>query len=621
MATITGTAGDDTMTGANSADWYFGLDGNDSIFGGNGNDTLEGGLGADTLDGGAGIDWVSYRNSTSGVAVHLDPGQEWFGEAQGDILISIENIQGSAFGDNLQGDNANNVIEGGAGSDVMAGWGGIDTVSYVNAASSIAVDLTASSGSLGEAAGDHIYDFENVIGSRFADTIVGTAGDNVLQGRAGADYLDAGAGIDWASYENSGNAVTANLTTGLGTRGEANGDTLIGFENLRGGTRADILTGDTGNNVIAGGAGADTLDGGDGVDWASYQFSTGAVTASLATGAGTQGDANGDVLSNFENLRGGAGADRLTGDANGNVLEGKGGRDTLDGGAGFDWASYETATAGVVANMATATGTSGEAQNDVYSNVEGLRGSMFDDRLVGNAFDNWFDGWLGGADTFDGAGGSDWVSYETADAATAVNMGAGHHTQFATGDLFINIENVRGSRAADALVGDMGNNILEGGAGADYLDGAGGIDTASYQGAASGVSADLGRPSADGSAHGTGSRGDAAGDFLNNFENLIGSAFDDVLFGNSGDNSLTGGAGPDIFGFRDGTGTDTVTDFAVAGPGKDTLDVSLVSGINGLSDLTLTQVGADTQIGLAGQGTVVLLNTLVTDIDASHFVF
>ncbi|MFM7347269.1 MAG: calcium-binding protein, partial [Tagaea sp.] len=246
MATITGTAGDDTMAGANSADWYFGLDGNDSIFGGNGNDTLEGGLGADTLDGGAGIDWISYKNATSGVVALLDWPNQNGGEAAGDVYFNVENILGSAWNDNLQGSTGNNTIEGGLGADVLAGGGGIDTVSYINAGAAIAVDLSTSSGSAGEAAGDILYEFENVIGSRFADTIVGTAGDNVILGRGGADYMDAGAGSDWASYETTSVAsgVTVSLATGTGTQGDANGDTLIGFENLRGSKRADTLTGD-----------------------------------------------------------------------------------------------------------------------------------------------------------------------------------------------------------------------------------------------------------------------------------------------------------------------------------------------------------------------------------------
>jgi Ca2+-binding RTX toxin-like protein len=349
-------------------------------------------------------------------------------------------------------------------------------------------------------------------------------------------------------------------------------------------------------------------------------LATSAVTANLATGVGT-GEALGDVYSNVENLRGSNFADSLTGDSGDNTLEGRLGADTLVGGAGMDWATYQNATTGVVANLAAAWGNTGEAMLDTYSGIEGLRGTAFNDSLTGDAFDNWLDGWNAGNDTFDGGAGSDWVDYSGAQVAVQVDLSTGVGALGATGDTFVSIENLRGGAGGDVLFGNAADNIFEGGAGGDGFFGGLGSDTASYRNAGSGVTVDLQLISPDGFFPGWGTRGDAAGDGFSGIENLIGSAFDDILFGSTDNNVFTGLAGPDVFGFRDGAGTDTVTDFTVAGPGKDTLDVSLVTGIAGLSDITLTQVGADTQIGLAGQGTVVLLNTLVTDLDASHFVF
>jgi Ca2+-binding RTX toxin-like protein len=592
--TLPGSAGDDTINGLGGNDSLIGLDGNDSIDGGSGNDTLEGGLGADTLNGGAGIDWASYRNATAGVTAVLFWSPSNLGEAYGDTYISIENLWGSAWGDNLQGDNFDNTIIGGAGADSMAGWGGIDTISYQTATAAIAVSLAAQAGTAGDANGDILFDFENVIGGSGADTIVGTAGENVIEGRAGADYLDAGAGIDWASYANSGNAVTVDLTTGLGARGEANGDTLIGFENLRGGTRADILTGDTGNNVLAGGAGADTLDAGAGIDWASYEFSTGAVTANLATGAGTQGDANGDVLSGFENLRGGAGNDSLTGDAADNLLEGKGGRDTLDGGAGFDWASYETATVGVVANMSTTVGTTGDATNDVFVNIEGLRGSAFADRLVGNANANFFEGGLG-ADTFDGAGGEDWVTYRNAtNYVTAViqqpNLNVGIE---AAGDTYIGIENIEGTAFADNVQGDSGDNVIAGGEGADIIGGWGGSDTASYEFAKAMVVSSL-------ATGGIG--GEAAGDVFFDIENLRGSNFADVLQGDAGSNRLDGGLGADTL---DGGAGEDWASYTRAGAG---VAVSLAAGAG-----TAGEAAGDFIVGVENLRGSAFADTLIGD--------
>ena len=53
---------------------------------------------------------------------------------------------------------------------------------------------------------------------------------------------------------------------GLGSGGDAAGDTLAGIENVTGSAYGDSLTGDAGANVLSGGAGDDTLAGGAGDD-------------------------------------------------------------------------------------------------------------------------------------------------------------------------------------------------------------------------------------------------------------------------------------------------------------------------------------------------------------------
>ena len=92
------------------------------------------------------------------------------------------------------------------------------------------------------------------------------AGDDTLVGGAGVDSLDGGTGTDTADYNASGAAVTVNLTTGTGSGGDAQGDTLVNIEKLTGSAFADVLTGDGNANTLAGGAGADSLFGGAGND-------------------------------------------------------------------------------------------------------------------------------------------------------------------------------------------------------------------------------------------------------------------------------------------------------------------------------------------------------------------
>ena len=63
-------------------------------------------------------------------------------------------------------------------------------------------------------------------GTAADDQIFGLGGNDVLAGLGGADLLDGGAGIDTASYAASSAGVNVSLMTGLGSGGDAQGDTL-----------------------------------------------------------------------------------------------------------------------------------------------------------------------------------------------------------------------------------------------------------------------------------------------------------------------------------------------------------------------------------------------------------
>ena len=130
--------------------------------------------------------------------------------------------------------------------------------------------------------------------------------------------------------------MTVNLATGVGTWGDAQGDSYTNIENVVGSDYDDTLTGDANANVLEGGAGADVLDGGAGSDTASYESSSSGVTVNLATNSATGGDAQGDTFTSIENLTGSNYNDTLTGDANANILAGGLGNDTLSGGDGSD---------------------------------------------------------------------------------------------------------------------------------------------------------------------------------------------------------------------------------------------------------------------------------------------
>ncbi len=446
MANINGTNGNDTLTGTASADsisgsggndTLFGGGGNDSLFGGNNNDLLEGGSGADTLSGGSGNDTASYASSSAAVIVSLLTNTGSGGDAQGDVLSSIENLTGSAFDDSLTGNTAANILSGGdgndalfggdgndslsggqgndtltggTGSDVLDGGTGIDVADYSTSSAAVSVNLTDGTGSGGDAAGDTLTGIENLIGSNGNDTLTGNAAANVLSGGLGNDQLFGGDGND----------------------------------NLIGGAGNDSLFAGTGDDTLAGGAGADVLNGGEGMDFIDYSASGVAVSINLANNTATGGDATGDQLQGVDGIIGTAFNDTLigfnnqglVGDVYTNIFFGGAGSDFIDG-AGSDDILY------------------GGSDNDTViggTGADQLFGDDGDDQLFGGADNDSLFGGTGN-DTLNGGDGAD--SLSGGDGA----------------------DNLFGGSGNDTLQGGTGNDTLSGGDGADVLVGGDGSDT------------------------------------------------------------------------------------------------------------------------------------------------
>ncbi|MBP1862247.1 beta strand repeat-containing protein [Rhizobium herbae] len=554
----------------------------DELYGTGGNDLLDGGGGGDYLSGGTGSDRVTYTNAAAGVIVDLSSPAGNAGEAAGDTYNSIENLTGSAFDDTLTGTNGTNSMLGGNGDDRMAGLNG-------------------------------------------SDNLFGNDGNDVLLGGAGADDLSGGAGSDRASYETAAAAVIASLSSPAGNTGDADGDTYNSVENLTGSAFDDTLTGNNGtnsilggdgddtltglsgddnlfgndgNDLLIGGIGADDLAGGAGSDRASYATAVAGIIAALLSPATNTGEAAGDTFTSVENLTGSGFDDKLTGTNSANsiiggdgddtiiglggddnlfgqdgndILNGGAGADALSGGAGTDRASYETAGAGLVANLTSPASNTGDADGDTYSSIENLTGSAFNDSLTGNS------------------------------GANSIIGGDGNDTIFGLG-------------GNDNLFGQDGNDNLIGGTGADALSGGDGTDRASYQTATSGVIASLTTPASN--------TGDADGDTYSSIENLTGSAFNDTLTANSADNVLIGGDGNDTLNGR--AGSDTIT----GGNGNDNFlfDTALgASNVDGITDFSFVNdtIRLDNAIFNAIIGVGVLsasqfvANTSGTSADAS----
>lgn len=96
--------------------------------GGAGRDTYYAGAQASRFDGGEGRDYAVYTASTSGVGVDLQSGSGRLGYANGDRLVSVEDVAGSWHSDILRGSAADNFLAGLDGNDAIDGCGGNDTL-------------------------------------------------------------------------------------------------------------------------------------------------------------------------------------------------------------------------------------------------------------------------------------------------------------------------------------------------------------------------------------------------------------------------------------------------------------------------------------------------------------
>lgn len=124
---------------------------------------------------------------------------------------------------------------------------------------------------------DHLFEIDNVIGSRFGDDINGDAGDNLLIGFGAGDGF-TGRG-DYRIGLSNGNFTRNGLESRLQSHddldGGAGNDTLMGDLGLDGGA-FDILRGGEGDDVLDGGIGqGDEYYGGAGADGFVFYKSTG----------------------------------------------------------------------------------------------------------------------------------------------------------------------------------------------------------------------------------------------------------------------------------------------------------------------------------------------------------
>lgn len=373
----------ENVQGGINSEVFIGSSGVDMINGGGGNDYLRGGQGADILNGGsnlAGIasdaldyrdhllsgDLADYSTSGAGVSINLDDGlTENGGDAQGDELISIESVVGSAFADIFRGDASDNgfageggddYFYGGKGADTYFGGTGVDTLDYSESTDGITLTtyedpnaLTVGDGMGGLAEGDRVgTDIENIIATDHNDILATNdminvitlgGGDDIVFADIGGDTINGGGGsdlVDYSSIENSG--LTINLSGGSAMMMSAGSpvDTLIDIERVIAGEGDDIIIANSDSNEI---------DGNDGMDHVIYGASVSGITANIATindngaiyvtGTVTGVDQGTDTLVRIESITGTNTDDVFTTDGTVSVLAGGGNDVVFTEGTGF----------------------------------------------------------------------------------------------------------------------------------------------------------------------------------------------------------------------------------------------------------------------------------------------
>jgi serralysin len=225
--------------------------------------------------------------------------------------------------------------------------------------------------------------------------------------------------------------------------------------------------------------------------------------------------------------------------------------------------------------------------------IENVRGSNSEDSIVGNELANILFGdnaqtGVGGADVISGGLGNDTIYGGSGDD----DIGGGGDNDL-----------LYGNAGADSVSGNAGIDVIIGGEGADTLSGGADIgDTVSYAGSAVGITVKITSGSTT-----IGKGGDAQGDFINGFTDVIGTSKDDVIA-----DTMTGFNGSNINEFIGGGGNDTLTlgggnDTGNGGSGKDKLyggqDKDLLTG-GSAADIFVYRKVEDSTVAGSGRDTI-----------------
>jgi Ca2+-binding RTX toxin-like protein len=475
-AKIVGTEGDDVLHGTPGRDVIWGGGGDDEILGSLGNDLLCGGPGDDLIHGGRGNDTADGGAGTDRVIGDLGDDKVMGGTGDDDEVagsLGIDTLNGGPGDyDLVHGDYGYDRMDGGPGKD--------DIASFATAIAGGKGDGVWVSLSKHKARGDghdRLFRFEDIEGSAFRDTLIGSKGDNRINGGPGDDTLRGGGGVDElvGGQGNDGCQGAKGRTASCGKEAPPNAPSYVQLDRVKGGG---------GGLQIVGGEGSDVFTAVS-FDPATESFGIGS-TQGIAIGPGCShigsdpkqvtctaagparwlmadlGPGN-DVfraegsLAGAQNVRvaGGFGDDTIKAGPEDDLLESGPGADKLYGGDGAD---------GLVGGLPGPTFLYGEGSGDLLAAGGGCAGGA----IVGGA----------GRDDASFAEtqahpGILYISFLAHKAWIDVLMGHGcRPVRLDQSD-----EDMEGSFDNDVLIGDHGPNAMLGQPGRDQFFGEGGEDT------------------------------------------------------------------------------------------------------------------------------------------------
>ena len=600
-----GHGGNDTLRGGNHDDELYGSEGSDTLEGGDGSDTLDGGTEADTMRGGTGDDYYYVNNAGDVVTENANAGHDTvYSTVSFTLGANVEDLgmqsgavdgTGNALANTITGNGNDNEIRGLNGEDLLKGGGGADVLRGGDQND----EMYGQGGEdtlRGDGGDDEMY------GGTSNDTyFVGSAGDLVVE--------FAGEGTDTVFSTLDDYTLTANvenlaLSTGTNGTGNGLGNSIIGnlLDNtLDGAGGADTLEGRLGDDTYRVDNAADAV-----IEFADQGSDTVLAGVSYTLGAGTSVETlatTSDTGTAAINLTGNGIGNSIRGNNGGNVLNGGGGSDGLDGRGGTDTVSYENNPWRVVVVLGV-NGAPGQGYEfglvpqevllslDTLVSIENVRGSAFNDTLVGNEAVNELRG-LGGSDIYvvqnagdtivESAGqGNDEVR---AGVSYTLTAGADVETLRTTDDNGTAAIDLTGNTSGNNLIGNNGDNTLNGGGGNDGFVGRGGNDTYIVDSASDTITENGGQgidtvrssvtytltAGADVELLATNNdAGTAAIDLVGNANGneVRGNNGNNLINGGGGRDTLTGLGGQDVFLFNTAldaaTNVDEIADFNVA---------------------------------------------------------